>query len=101
MRTQSDLKHLLAMEIAGRASSTDTLGIGSGSTVLQAIACLGERVRNEGLIIAAVVASIEAEDACLAAGINVLSSPQHVSWAFDGADEIDPELNALKGLGGA
>lgn len=102
MRTQQELKHLLALEIASRAASNDILGVGSGSTVLRAVACLGHRIRAEGLVISAVVASIEAEDACLAAGMNVLSSPrQHLSWAFDGADEVDPGLNALKGLGGA
>ena len=37
------------------------------------------------------------------AGVRVLSnfSDLEISWAFDGADEVDPELNLIKGRGAA
>ena len=78
------------------------VGLGSGSTAAMAIHLLGQRVR-QGLEIRAIPTS-EAS-ARLAAGYGVpltdLEEVCALDLTFDGADEVDPELNLVKGLGGA
>jgi ribose 5-phosphate isomerase A len=78
------------------------VGLGSGSTVNLAIARLGERVAA-GLKVTAAVASLATGRAAAAAGLTVLrfDSLARVDLAIDGADELDPQLRAIKGKGGA
>lgn len=101
--TIDDLKRAAARAIGARVRDGEVLGVGSGSTVLAAVAAIGQRIGAEGLRVAAVAASYEAEDACAAAGIDVIAaaSRERLDWAFDGADEVDPHLDLLKGRGGA
>ncbi len=78
------------------------LGLGSGSTALQFIRLLGEKVR-EGLRVQGIPTSERSRQAALGLGIPVLGagSVQQVDMTIDGADEIDHTLNLIKGGGGA
>ena len=82
--------------------SGDVIGVGSGSTSYLAIRAIAERVRAEGLRVSAICTSPEVTLACAAAGLPVTSLlQQRPDWAFDGADEVDPEHDLIKGRGGA
>lgn len=79
------------------------LGLGSGSTFLMVLERLAERVRTEGLRIAGVPTSIGTADAAQRLGIPLLSLVEvdRLDLAIDGADEIDPHKNMIKGGGAA
>jgi ribose 5-phosphate isomerase A len=77
------------------------LGIGSGSTARFFIEGLARRAA-EGLRVTAVATSEESARMTAEAGIPVLDDIERpIDLAVDGADEIDPALNLLKGHGGA
>jgi ribose 5-phosphate isomerase A len=78
------------------------VGLGSGTTAAIFIDLLGKRVRD-GLDIRATVTSNESERLARVAGIPLLdmSEAPSVDVDIDGADEIDSDLNLLKGGGGA
>ena len=80
-----------------------TVGLGTGSTAGLLVDCLGERVRAEGLRLRAVPTSERAATLAAAAGIEVvdLGTVRWLDLTIDGADEIDPDLQLLKGGGGA
>jgi ribose 5-phosphate isomerase A len=79
-----------------------TVGIGTGSTSAFAIDAISKRIK-EGLSIKAVASSIRSEDLAKTAGIELIpfSEVEHIDLYIDGADEVDPALNLIKGGGGA
>jgi ribose 5-phosphate isomerase A len=78
------------------------LGLGTGSTVGHLLEVLAGRVR-EGLRIQGVPSSLrtEAEARRLGIPLTTLDEAASVDLCLDGADEVDPRLDCLKGLGGA
>jgi len=77
------------------------VGLGTGSTARYFIDGLARRVR-EGLKVRAVVTSAESRAQAEAAGILITDRIDGgLDLAVDGADEIDPALNCIKGRGGA
>lgn len=78
------------------------VGLGSGSTAAYAVRFLAERVRN-GLKIRGIPTSNETHE--LAAGLGIplvtLDEFQSIDVTIDGADEIDPQLQIIKGGGAA
>jgi ribose 5-phosphate isomerase A len=78
------------------------VGLGTGTTASFAIAELGVRVAA-GLKVTTVATSLAAMLAAEAAGLAVrpFEALTKVDLAVDGADEIDPQLRAIKGKGGA
>lgn len=97
-------KHRAAVEAANEAQNDMRLGLGSGSTVNMIVAVLGERVRRGELRgLAVVVASRWTATAARAAGLPLadLNDLHELDLAIDGADEIDPRRNLIKGGGGA
>jgi ribose 5-phosphate isomerase A len=77
------------------------VGLGTGSTARYFIDALGRRVR-EGLRVRAVVTSDESRRLADAAGIPIADRiDSGLDLAVDGADEIDPAVNCIKGRGGA
>ena len=79
-----------------------TVGIGTGSTSAFAIEAIGARIKK-GLSIKAVASSIRSEELAKAAGITLspFSEVNDIDLYIDGADEVDRELNLIKGGGGA
>jgi len=79
------------------------VGLGTGSTASWMVRCLGEMVRDEGLKITGVPTSTRTAELARDVGINV-STLEETKWldlTIDGADEYDPNLNLIKGGGGA
>ena len=95
-------KMLAARWAANQVQDGMVVGLGSGSTAALAIRALGERVR-QGLKIIGVATSISTENLALSFRMEVwpLEACRKVDIAIDGADEVDPRLNLIKGLGGA
>ncbi len=79
-----------------------TVGLGTGSTAYYAIKRIGELVK-EGYNLTCVTTSDKTEELAKECGINVvpLCEVDHVDVTIDGADEVDPDLQLIKGLGGA
>ena len=95
-------KEELGRRIAENVRDGQVIGVGSGSTSYIAIHAIAERVRKEGLNVTAVCTSQEVTLACVALDLSVASLLQRrPDWAFDGADEVDPDRNLIKGRGGA
>ncbi|SDQ18675.1 ribose-5-phosphate isomerase RpiA [Virgibacillus salinus] len=79
-----------------------TVGLGSGSTIDWMLKKLGESV-NEGLDIKGIPTSYKTEKLAREYGIPLTDSSNviEIDLAIDGADEIDEQLNLLKGGGGS
>ena len=80
-----------------------TIGLGTGSTVYWTIRQLGAMVVNDGLKIQAVPTSKQTEHLARQFGIPLVTfaGVQHLDLTIDGADEISPALDLIKGGGGA
>lgn len=77
------------------------VGLGSGTTARYFIEALAVRVRA-GLGVRAVVTSLDSRRRAMARGIPLVDRiDDDLDLAVDGADEIDPEVNCIKGRGGA
>src|ERR1700727_298644 len=78
------------------------LGLGTGSTAKHFVELLGARVR-EGLDIIGVPTSETTRDIAKHCGIRLttLDEIDRLDLTIDGADEIEPSLNVIKGGGGA
>ena len=79
------------------------LGLGTGSTARHFVDLLGERIRQEGLQIVGVPTSEATYRQALSLDIplTTLDETPVLDLTVDGADEIDPDLNLIKGGGGA
>lgn len=82
--------------------SGSVVGLGSGSTATFAIQFLAERVRS-GLKIVGIPTSQNTKQLAEQLGIplTTLEENPNIDVDIDGADEIDPQLNLIKGGGGA
>jgi ribose 5-phosphate isomerase A len=79
------------------------VGLGAGSTALLATQCIGQLLREGRLRdIVGFPCSSAMEAEARALGIQItLDPPAMIDLTIDGADEVDPELNLIKGGGGA
>lgn len=97
-----EAKLSLAAMVAAKAKNGETIGFGSGSSSYLTILEIGKRVATEGLQIKAIPTSHEVELTCTQQQIPTVSfNTARPDWCFDGADEIDPKSNLIKGRGGA
>src|SRR5271166_6172912 len=94
-------------EAAGRAAAQlvrdgDVVGLGTGSTAYFAVVALGERVKA-GLKMVGIPTSVHTADLARTVGIKLTTLDEHpeIDIDIDGADEIGPKLNLIKGGGGA
>ena len=96
-------KALLGEAIAARIADAQTIGVGTGTTVDAAIAAIVIRLRQEQLQVRFVTTSVQSAAALASAGLTVLDAGVDLplDWGFDGADELDPNGNAIKGGGAA
>src|SRR5215213_9662619 len=92
---------------AARAATADVrdgmlIGLGSGSTAAYAVRDVGRRVA-EGLRVDCVATSRATEALARSVGLTVrpFDDLARLDLTIDGADEIDPQLRAIKGGGGA
>ncbi|KAJ7313371.1 hypothetical protein JRQ81_004674 [Phrynocephalus forsythii] len=82
--------------------TNQVLGIGSGSTIVHAVQRLAERVKQENLNIVCIPTSFQARQLILQNGLTLSDLDRHpeLNVAIDGADEVDMDLNLIKGGGG-
>jgi ribose 5-phosphate isomerase A len=98
-----ELKRKAAFEAVKHIKDGFVVGLGSGSTAALAIKALGERVKRELLSVLAVPSSYQAFLLAAECGIAVTTLEEHgvIDVTIDGADQIDPKLNLIKGMGAA
>ena len=92
----------LAAAAADEVRSGMTVGLGTGATAEAVVRELGRRVAA-GLTITGVPTSARTERLARDLGIRLrsLDEVERIDLGIDGADEIDPRLDAVKGRGGA
>ncbi len=97
-----ELKAKVGEEAAGFVENGMKLGIGTGSTAEAFVRALARRVES-GLDLIGVPTSERTATLCTKLGIplTTLEETPHLDLTIDGADEIDPALNLIKGAGGA
>ena len=78
------------------------LGIGSGSTVVYAVEKIAELDRNRNLNLKCIPTSFQSYQLIVENGLTLVSLDQYpeLDLDIDGADEIDKNLNLIKGGGG-
>jgi ribose 5-phosphate isomerase A len=80
------------------------VGLGTGSTAIFAVRYIGELLRTGKLkdIVAFATSKVTWQEA-VKLNIPMLSEdlPRNIDLTIDGADEVDPQLNLIKGGGGA
>lgn len=97
-----EAKQKVADKIAAMVKDGDVIGVGSGSTSYMALLAIAKRIKEEKLNIKAIPTSIEIGMVCTKLGIPLNSIfESRPDWLFDGADEVDPNHNLIKGRGGA
>jgi len=89
---------------AGLVESGMVIGLGTGSTAIFSIRRVAERLHaGEISGIVAIATSRATAEAARALGIPLLADdiPRTIDLTIDGADEVDPSLDLIKGGGGA
>ncbi|GIV59969.1 ribose-5-phosphate isomerase RpiA [Rhodocaloribacter litoris] len=96
-------KRAVGEQVAAMVEDGMCLGLGTGSTAACALEALGRRIRDEGLHVSGIPTSFFAEQLARTCGIPLVTfeDVDRVDLAFDGADEVDPHLNLIKGRGAA
>ncbi|WP_411954001.1 ribose-5-phosphate isomerase RpiA [Alkalibacillus sp. S2W] len=97
-----DVKTQAALKAIEYVEDGMVLGLGSGSTINILLEKLGDRVQ-EGLKIKGVSSSVKTENLAREYGIEItdFSEVSKLDLAIDGADEVDPDFQLLKGGGGS
>lgn len=97
-----NVKQLAAEKAVEYVEDGMKVGLGTGSTAYWAIRKLGERVQ-QGLKITAVATSRASEEQARELGIPLVAfgDVDHLHLTIDGADELDGQLQLIKGGGGA
>ncbi|MCW4044724.1 MAG: ribose-5-phosphate isomerase RpiA [Candidatus Bathyarchaeota archaeon] len=96
-------KQKAAQEAIKHIKNNHIVGLGSGSTAAYAIKTLSQKIRNEKLNILAIPTSYQAFLLAVKHGITITTLEEHptIDVTIDGADQIDPHLNLIKGMGAA
>lgn len=103
MHSQEKLKAAAAQAAIDCCIVDDlVLGVGSGTTIVHAVKILAEKVKREKLKVTCIPTSAQAKQLILQNGLLLsdLEGRSSVDVAIDGADEVDDNLNLIKGGGG-
>ena len=97
-----NLKKIAGEKAVEHIEAGMVVGLGTGSTAYYAIKKIGDEVK-EGLEVTCIATSKATEVIAKECGIPLSSLAEHpdVDVTIDGADEVDPNLNLIKGMGGA
>ena len=99
-----EMKKLVAKEALKYIEDDMIVGLGTGSTTAYFIKMLGKMIMNEELFdVYGLPTSYQARILALESGVPVVSLDEvdAIDIAVDGADEVDPHLNLIKGRGAA
>ena len=100
---QADLERRAAGErAAAMVEDGMVIGFGTGRGAAHALAALANRVHS-GLRVSGVPTSQKTTDLCTKLGLPLVTLEEHpvLDLVIDGADEVDPDRQVLKGGGGA
>lgn len=98
-----NLKQQVGIEAAKLVKSGMTVGLGTGSTVYYLVEELGRLVQEEGLDFVATSTSTRTRQQGEKLGLTVvdIDDAPPIDLTIDGADEVDPHFNGIKGGGAA
>lgn len=98
-----EMKRRAAVASVKLIRSGQIVGLGSGSTANYMLEELGREIREGQLRIFGVPTSNQTADLAAKYGIPLTTLDEHpkLDVAIDGADQVDPQLNLIKGMGGA
>ncbi|KAL2941104.1 putative ribose-5-phosphate isomerase 2 [Bienertia sinuspersici] len=102
--TQDELKKIAAYKAVEYVESGMVIGLGTGSTAKHAVDRIGELLHQGKLKnIIGIPTSKKTHEQAISCGIPLanLDSYPIVDLAIDGADEVDPFMNLVKGRGGS
>jgi ribose 5-phosphate isomerase A len=100
--SMDDLKRQAAARALEQVRDGMKLGLGTGSTAKHFVELLGERVRGGLKVIGVPTSEATRADAeCCGVPLTTLDQVDRLDLTVDGADEIDPNLELIKGGGGA
>ncbi len=97
------MKRMVAREALKFVEDDIVIGLGTGSTTAYFIEYLGKLIKDEELEIYGIPTSHQSRLLAIENGIPLASLDEFdgVDIAVDGADEVDPKLNLIKGRGAA
>ena len=104
MSSQDELKKKAAFSAVEFVVSDMVVGLGTGSTTRFALLRIADRVQaGELKNIVGIPSSVQTEKLARELGIPLVSlaDKAQIDLTIDGADEVDPDLNLIKGGGGA
>ncbi|GAX04001.1 ribose-5-phosphate isomerase A [Secundilactobacillus pentosiphilus] len=103
MKTQDELKKIAGYKAAELVEDGMTVGLGTGSTVRYLLDALGERIKKDGVHFTGVPTSNRTAEYGRNLGMTIksLDDVDTIDITIDGADEVDPQINGIKGGGGA
>jgi ribose 5-phosphate isomerase A len=105
MVSQDELKKQVGYKaVDDYVTSGMVIGLGTGSTAYYAVERVGQKLKSGELKdILAIPTSIRTKEQAESLGIPLVTLDTHskLDVAIDGADEVDPDLNLVKGGGGA
>ena len=92
-----------ALEAVKHVRNHSIVGLGSGSTAAYAISAIGEKIKNENLNVMGIPTSYQAFALAVKHGIQLTTLEEHsvIDVTIDGADQVDVNLNLIKGMGAA
>jgi ribose 5-phosphate isomerase A len=98
-----EAKKKAALEAVKHVKDGFIVGLGSGSTAAFAIKAIAEKIKSEKLSVMGIPTSYQAFLLAVESGVPVTTLDEHpkIDVAIDGADQITPELNLIKGMGAA
>ena len=101
--TAETAKKKAAQEAVKHVTNHSIIGLGSGSTAALAIEIIGERIKRENLTILGIPTSTQAFLLAVKNHIPITTLDEHptIDTTIDGADQVDPKLNLIKGMGAA
>jgi len=100
----NELKEAAAVSAVDFVKSGMIVGLGTGSTTYFAIKEIAERIKDGRLKnIKGIPSSIQTEKLAIEVGIKIVTFKEEnfIDLTIDGADEVDINLNLIKGGGGA
>ena len=104
MNRMEEFKKQAAFKAVEQVASGMVVGLGTGSTAKYAVERIGALYQSSALKnIVGIPSSVQTENLAISVGIPLTTFDDHqvIDINIDGADEVDPQLNLIKGGGGA
>jgi ribose 5-phosphate isomerase A len=101
--TQDELKSLVGKEAAKYVTNNTVIGLGSGTTVGFLVKAIAAKFKEESLDVTFVSSSEKTASLAESLGLHVVEfdDVDSIDLSFEGADEVDEDLNGIKGGGTA